>query len=440
MAFLREYFADHAFDQESHFQHRVLQSSACSSLQAVAWGLVYPDALRIVFPWFYNLFPSLDRFDRGWALEVALERNLSDPACFHDKSDLQAKFPNPSTLRLNQLAMLPQTLPANLDPNDPRRSFPAFTFNTTAVETGDRVLLSNYSAFSDRVGREQILPAASFLGVYGREALIHPPVQDRGGFADISLITAARLSASFTYVSPPARLPFEMSQGKAQNSFHFVDGGYYDNDGTNSVIEFLRSAKDALPHDRVLPVLLIEIRNSDDIDDTDSPDSYANQANLVFQPYAPGEPHQPGSPKDGSWKAPRKSPGRWGPVAELLAPPEAAIHAGFNSTTRRNRRELDLLECAFDSQLSIEHLVFDYQQQIAWQKGHEPHTPDPQIDSGESEVDQPLSWHLTKRQQRWITGNLDRNTNLSDRQKMKEALDWFNHPQATNCKETVAPQ
>jgi hypothetical protein len=123
-----------------------------------------------------------------------------------------------------------------------------------------------------------------------------------------------------------------------------------------------------------------------------------------------------------------------------LAPPEAAIHAGFNSTTRRNRRELDLLECAFDSQLSIEHLVFDYQQQIAWQKGHEPHTPDPQIDSGESEVDQPLSWHLTKRQQRWITGNLDRNTTVSDRQKMKEALDWFNHPQATTCKETVAPQ
>ena len=448
MAFLREYFADHPFDQDGHFQRRVLQSSACSSLQAVAWGLVYPDALRAIFPWFYNLYPSLDRFDRGWALEVALERNLSDPACFHDNSDLQAKFPNPSTLRLNQLAMLPRTLPANLDPNDPRRNFPAFTFNTTAVETGDRLLLSNYSAFSERVGREQILPAASFLGVYGREALIHPPVQDRGGFADISLATAARLSASFTYVSPPARLPFEMSQGKAKNSFHFVDGGYYDNDGTNSVIEFLRSAKEALPNNRALPVLLIEIRNSDDIDDTDSPDSYANQANLVFQPYAPGEPHQPGSPKDGSWKAPRKSPGRWGPVAELLAPPEAAIHAGFNSTTRRNRRELDLLECAFDSQLAIDHLVFDYQQQIAYQKGHEPHTRNPQIDTGESELDRPLSWHLTKRQQLWISGNagqpivaaLDRNTTLSDRQKMKEALDWFNHPQPTTCKETVAPQ
>jgi hypothetical protein len=457
MAFLHEYFADRPFDPEGHFRQRVLQSSECSSLQAVAWGLAYPDALRTLFPWFYNLFSSLDRFDRGWALEMAFQRNLNDEACFQDKSDLQAAFPDPSSFRLNSLAMLLQTLPAGAAPEDPRAHFPAFTFNTTVVETGDRFLLSNYSAFSERVGREQILPAASFLGVYGREALLHPPVTGRGGYADISLFTAARLSASFTYVSPPARLPFEMSQGKAQNAYHFVDGGYYDNDGTNSVIEFLRSAKDALPKNRVLPVLLIEIRNSDDIDDTDSPDSYAHQANLVFQPYAPGDPRQPGSPLDGAWKAPRKAPGRWGPIAQLLAPPEAAIHSGFNSTTRRNRRELDLLECAFDSQLSINHVVLGYQQHISYKKGHEAHTAAPQIDTGESEVDQPLSWHLTKRQKLWISGNeknsngqpiigaLDRNTNPSDRQKIKEALDWFDNPRANGaltggCVDTVAPQ
>lgn len=446
MAFLREYFAERPFDPEDHFRQRVLQASECSSLQAVAWGLVYPDALRLLFPWIYNLHPSLDRFDRGWALEMALQRNLTDESCFESKADLQATFADPSKLRLNALATLPWTR------NGAR--FPAFTFNTTAVETGDRFLLSNYSAFSESVGREKILPAASFLGVYGREALIHSPIKDRGGYADLSLFTAARLSASFTYVSPPSRLPFEMSQGKAQTAFHFVDGGYYDNDGTNSVIEFLRSAKVALPRIGVLPVLLVEIRNDDDIDDTDSPDSYANQANLVFQPYAPGDQHQPDSPLDGSWKAPRKAPGRWGPVAQLLAPPEAAIHAGFNSTTRRNRRELDLLECAFDSHLAIHHLVFDYQQHIKYQKGHEAHTANPLIDTGESEVDQPLSWHLTKRQKLWISGNeknsngepligaLDRNTTLSDRQKIQQALDWFNGaqanaPQTSGCAETL---
>jgi hypothetical protein len=204
-------------------------------------------------------------------------------------------------------------------------------------------------------------------------------------------------------------------------------------------------------------VLLIEIRNSDDIDDTDSPDSYAHQANLVFQPYAPGDPRQPGSPLDGAWKAPRKSPGRWGPIAQLLAPPEAAIHSGFDSTTRRNRRELDLLECAFDSQLAINHVVLGYQQHISYKKGHDAHTATPQIDTGESEVDQPLSWHLTKRQKLWISGNeknsngqpiigaLDRNTTPSDRQKIKEALDWFDNPQANGaptrgCVDTVAPQ
>jgi hypothetical protein len=437
MAFLREYFADHPFDPQGHFRQRVLRSSECSSLQAVAWGLVYPDALRALFPWFYNLHSSLDRFDRGWALEMALQRNLSDEDCVPDKADLRASFPDPSNLRLNSLAMLPQTLPATVAAEDPRRRFPAFTLNTTVVETGDRFLLSNYSAFYETVGREQILPAGSFLGVYGRETLIHPPIAGRGGYGDLSLFTAARLSASFTYVSPPARLPFEMSFDKGHSAYHFVDGGYYDNDGTNSVIEFLRSAKDALPDTGVLPILLIEIRNSDNIDDTDSPDSYAHQGGLVFQQYAPGEPHQPDSPPDGAWVAPRKFPGRWGPIAQVLAPAEAALHAGLDSTTRRNRRELDLLECAFAPRLSINHVVLDYQQRIKYKEGHEQNSSDPKIDTGESELDQPLSWHLTKRQKLWISGNnnnsdgkpligaLDRETPLSDRQKIDQAVAWF---------------
>jgi hypothetical protein len=56
------------------------------------------------------------------------------------------------------------------------------------------------------------------------------------------------------------------------------------NDGTNSVIEFLRSAKDALPRDRVLPVLLVEIRNSDDIDDTQVPTPTPTRPTLFFSP------------------------------------------------------------------------------------------------------------------------------------------------------------
>lgn len=432
MAFLREYFADRPFDADGRSLRRVQEASQCSSLQAVAWGLAYPDALRAAFPWVYNLFPSLGRFDRGWALEEALERNLHDGACFRDKVDLQAAVPDPSSLGLNTLAMLPSTLPADVGQSDPRRNFPAFTFNTTVVETGDRFLLSDYSVFSESVGREQILPAASFLGVYGREALVHPPIPNRGGYGDISLTTAARLSASFTYVSPPARLPFDMSQGEGENAYHFVDGGYYDNDGTNSVIEFLRSSSIAFPKNgKVLPVLLIEIRNSDDIDDTDTPDSYAHQGSLTWR-------SESGSTEAGQWTAPRRAPGRWGPVAELMAPPEAAIHAGFSSTTRRNRRELDLLERAFESQLSIDHLVLDYQQKIVYKKHDQENSADPKIDTGESEVDQPLSWHLTKRQQIWINGDdgnsksgaLDRNGLRSDRQKIGDAIEWFDSQEA----------
>lgn len=54
----------------------------------------------------------------------------------------------------------------------------------------------------------------------------------------ISVATAARLSATFPYVSSAARIPAEF----APYAFHFVDGGYFDNDGTSSVIEFLMHA------------------------------------------------------------------------------------------------------------------------------------------------------------------------------------------------------
>jgi hypothetical protein len=69
-----------------------------------------------------------------------------------------------------------------------------------------------------------------------------------------------------------------------------------------------------------------------------------------------------------------------------------ALYAGFSSVTRRNRRELDTLERALSSSLEVNHVVLDYQQEIKLK----PNTTD--VNEGESELDQPLSWHLTRRQ------------------------------------------
>jgi hypothetical protein len=422
-AFLREYFTNDAFTEATY--NRVRGAAACSSLQAVAWGLAYPDTFRLLFPWVFDLFPAFDRFDRGWAMQKAFDRNLRDRECVPDDASRNAGGPGLANLTLNALTVGDPTTPPCLEHEDACKYLPAFTLNTTVVETGDRFLLSNYSVFAEKKVTDEVLPAASFLGTYAREAIlprsVSQDVPHRGGFADLSLLTAARLSATFTYISPAARLPFEDAQGTMQNAYHFVDGGYYDNDGTNSAIEFLKAAseqsdpsKKTFSSSRPLRVLLIEIRNSDDLDMSDSPDSYANQARLKWD-----DQRKNWYPDQANNKR------RFGPVNQALAPPEAAVAAGFSSTTRRNRRELDTLEDALCGSLELKHIVLDYQQAIR----QDPATKE--VIKAESEVAQPLSWHLTQREQNWINGAgelesaLDRKKPVSDREKIREGVVWF---------------
>jgi hypothetical protein len=48
----------------------VLKAAAESSLEAVAWGVTYPDLLRVAFPFIWR-WHSLQHVDRGWALQEA---------------------------------------------------------------------------------------------------------------------------------------------------------------------------------------------------------------------------------------------------------------------------------------------------------------------------------------------------------------------------------
>jgi hypothetical protein len=70
---------------------------------------------------------------------------------------------------------------------------------------------------------------------------------------DLSVFTAARLSAAFPYVSPVARAD---TDGPA---YHVADGGYWDNSGLVAALEWLDSAAPELAH---APVMLIEITSS----------------------------------------------------------------------------------------------------------------------------------------------------------------------------------
>lgn len=310
---------------------RMINASQCSSLEAVAWGLVYfdlPKAFVPVIP--YWIKPStgmaadgvndLDKSpllkDRTWALRKGFARNLHNMYCGSDgngspRNDLAADSAmSASILAEEQKLTLANLLQAGADPR-----IPAFSMNTTTVEGGTRFLLANYRVPRESItGANESYPAQSFLDKY-RES------SDSGISADLPLATAAQLSATFPYVSSAARIP----EAVDSNGLHFVDGGYYDNDGTASAIEFLRSALEK-PSKPVpaLRVILVEIRNS-------------------------GDPV-----KD----LPTESPTPWNVLSQLVAPLSTFWSAGHESVTERNRVGLDLFEKAYGEKVHIERIVF----------------------------------------------------------------------------------
>jgi len=338
--------------------------SRCSSLEAVGWGLVYYDIPNAVMPLLpYLISPSSGENDlqqgplgkdRTWSLRRAMVRNLNDPFCTEWGYSGAAKGvepvrPNDPHIQRAHVLANQQTNPdnavrltlADLSAVSGPAPFPAFSMNTTTVEGGNRLLLSNYFVPRNNAANPLITKGAySFLNLYAPNAT--NPI---GTSVDLPLATAAQMSATFPYISSAATLKV----APPQNGVHFVDGGYYDNDGTASAIEFLRYAmsestllqradaakspatrKAAAPEGRVpLRVLLVEIRNSPDV-----------AANVPLVPEA-----SQGKP--------------WNVVSQIAAPLEAFWSAGHLSVTARNRNALGLLEGAFHDQLVLQHFVID---------------------------------------------------------------------------------
>ncbi|MGH9604234.1 MAG: hypothetical protein ACRD3N_00905 [Terracidiphilus sp.] len=333
-------------------------AAQCSSLEAVGWGLVYYDIPKALVPFLpYFVPPSsgvddLDRSpmdkDRTWTLRRAFARNLNDPYC-----GLQ-----PANKRLMPLRKLTQAGQANVanrhaltlgNLNPLADSLPAFTMNTTTVEGGDRFLLANYAVPPYHDGPLVPPPAESFLQIYGGFRF---PSGGQSLYTDLPLATGAQLSATFPYVSSAATFP----NAAGARHMHFVDGGYYDNDGTGSAIEFLRSALDGLPADsKPVRIVLVEIRNS---------------------------------PAAGS--APGSSSSPWNLVDQLVAPLEAFYGAGHESVTARNRNDLVLLEGAYKGRLKmLAHIVIADECSV-----QNVHTD-------------PLNWSLTPKQQEEVVNSAD---------------------------------
>lgn len=199
---------------------QIVEAAGSPSLAPTVWGLVYPDLWRLFFA-----IPGWDRTrDRGWALEEAWKTHLLTPE---------------ATLGDWRQGVV-----------DGWR--PAVIFNTTLVESGEHFLFTTLDGLEGSPALPTRWATRHFGAAYANY--------------DIGVATAARLSATFPYVSPIARGIYNSEP--ISPTYHFADGGYYDNNGVAAVVEWL-DAVNPNPTGRAMTpklgnqVLVIQIRASD---------------------------------------------------------------------------------------------------------------------------------------------------------------------------------
>jgi hypothetical protein len=171
----------------------IVDAAGASSLDALAWGAAYPDLIRLIAP------PGfVGKRDRAWALEQAWRQRMRypDARLWDWRADAASGWR------------------------------PAVVFNATIAERGRRILLSPMD-----------------LGPATAGEMFHTYYQ----YADMTVVRAARLSATFPYVTPMARAAWSQEdKGAALGELpghHFADGGYYDNFGMSTIVEWLETVR-----------------------------------------------------------------------------------------------------------------------------------------------------------------------------------------------------
>ncbi|HXD74456.1 MAG TPA: patatin-like phospholipase family protein [Vicinamibacterales bacterium] len=212
----------------------IVNSAEDDALDDVAFSLVYNDTPRALF----GLKAGDDLLDRGraleqhWAVQGNVQGNLSD---------------------------------WREGVADGWR--PAVIFNSTVSETGEPMLFSTTDL------PEQVTP------VQNGHALLPVRKDFRRVYRglDVPVTTAVRLASSFPYVSPAARA----NQGPRLE--HLVDGGYYDNYGVASAIDWIDNAYRNYPQGRPFPRVLFILIKSFPNSELQNGRSHA----WFFQSYAP---------------------------------------------------------------------------------------------------------------------------------------------------------
>ncbi|MBN2160550.1 MAG: hypothetical protein JW807_14255 [Spirochaetes bacterium] len=178
-------------------------------LAPVMGAMLYPDLVQRFLPC------NINRFDRGRALERAWERAWK----LHAGTDrFSSQF---------ELLWAGRT----------DVWMPSLFLNSTWVETGKRIIISNLDVAPD---------------VFSDAEDINDFYSDRS----LSLSSAVHLSARFTYISPAGSLVKNKKiYGRA------VDGGYFENSGDTTLLEILRSLDKLDSLAQVIVPVVIHITN-----------------------------------------------------------------------------------------------------------------------------------------------------------------------------------
>jgi hypothetical protein len=308
----------------------VVNLAASSSLRQVAWGFAYPDSWRIF------IGQIAGKEDRALAMEQAW-RQYRRPA-----SEENTKWCGAD----HKISAWRSAVAAGKQPQ------PAVIFNATITETGQRLLITNFKAEDYSKGR-----SLAEINVRPQQAAV---AFDRTfPYRDLDLTTAARLSATFPVVTPVGR-----PDRDDVAVFHAADGGYYDNYGVVSAIEWLGEAQ---------------------------PDAVLKNHNLLWIVIRAAPLHSDENISTDSQPKAR----RWGATDQALAPLTTLINARAASQWERDLVELDLYRS-----LKSEPPKPEGNQSSAQSK------PKVQIVSFEYRDDHaPLSWHLTSAQRQQLKCN-----------------------------------
>jgi hypothetical protein len=277
-------------DRQKAALRGIAEDAMRSSLAATSYGLAFPDFKRAIFPFIVD-----EEFDRARLLEMDWRRIANCRKRAASTSGRQSEFRE----FCRELSENEQRKPvwfSQWRADIQSGNKPAVIFNATVMETGERIAITPLSSVErDWPGRlpepnrhDHAQTLSRFLSAKASEAKVDSTKAKGGGAKnptcsssqygngyDIDVWTAARLSATFSYVSPAARaacfdsksntrsLPGENSPGR----LHLIDGGYHDNYGVASALEWLSAAvaaygKKPLPVSRIA---LVEIRAKRDI-------------------------------------------------------------------------------------------------------------------------------------------------------------------------------